>query len=164
MCIRDRRIGMLRRHERTLLPLLDDPEVATAVDAFAGLQIARRQLRDLELRRVQHRRPAAYLDVLFGLLPLLMRELGSPAERVEALVGRLSATPGLLEEARDNLEPGLPAALVRAGLDQVEGLLGLAGPTVRAFAASAGQEGALDRASQTACTALAALSLIHISE
>jgi len=149
------RVGMLRRHERALLPLLDGHDPATAVDAFAGLQIARRQLRDLELCRVQHRRPAAYLDVLFGLLPLLMRELGSPAERVEALAGRLSAAPGLLEEARDNLEPGLPAALVRAGLDQVDGLLELAGPTVRAFAADAGLEGALDGASQAARTALA---------
>jgi len=151
-----RRIGMLRRHEQALLPLLADHEVATAVDAFAGLQIAHRQLRDLELCCVQHRRPAAYLDVLFGLLPLLMRELGTPAERVEALAGRLSAAPGLLEEARDNLEPGLPAASVRAGLDQVDGLLELAGPTVRAFAAGAGHEGALDRASQAACTALTA--------
>jgi hypothetical protein len=151
-----RRIGMLHRHERLLLPLLDDPEVASAVDAFAGLQIARRQLRDLELGRVQHRRPAAYLDVLFGLLPLVMRELGSPDERVEALAGRLRAAPGLLEEARDNLEPGLPAVLVLAGLDQVDGLLELAGPTVCAFAAGAGHAGALDRASQTACTALAA--------
>jgi len=152
-----RRLDMLRRHEQTLLPLLAEPEVATAVDAFAGLQIARRQLRDLELCRVQQRRPAAYLDILFaGLLPLLMRELGSPAERVEALAGRLGAAPGLLEEARDNLEPGLPAALVRAGLDQVDGLLELAGPTVRAFAAGAGHEGALERPSQTACTALTA--------
>ena len=151
-----RRIDMLRRHERTLLSLFGDHSVETAVDAFAGLQIARRQLRDLELRRVQHRRPGAYLDVLFGLLPLLMRELGSPAERVEALAGRLRATPGLLEEARDNLEPGLPAVLVVAGLDEVDGLLELAGPTVRAFAAGAELEGALDRASQTACTALAA--------
>jgi len=151
-----RRVGMLRRHERALLPLLDDHEPATAVDAFAGLQIARRQLRDLELRRVQHRRPGAYLDVLFGLLPLLVRELGTPAERVGALAGRLRAAPGLLEEARDNLEPRLPAALVRAGLDQVDGLLELAGPTVRVFAAGAGHEGALDGASQAACTALAA--------
>jgi hypothetical protein len=151
-----RRIDMLRRHERALLPLLDDPQVARAVDAFAGLQIVRRQLRDLVLCRVQHRRPGAYLDALFGLLPLLMRELGSPGARVEALDGRLSAAPGLLEEARDNLEPGLPAALVRAGLDEVDGLLELAGPTVRAFAAGAGHEGALDRASRAACAALAA--------
>ena len=150
-----RRIGMLRRHEQALMPLLNDRDVATAVDAFAGLQIAHRQLRDLELCRVQHRRPGAYLDVLFGLLPLLMRELGTPAERVDALAGRLRAAPGLLEEARDSLEPGLPAALVRAGLDQVDGLLDLAGSTVRAFAAGVGREGALDGASRVACTALA---------
>jgi len=148
------RVAMLRRHERELLLLLDDQDVGTAVDAFVGLQIAHRQLRDLELCRVQHRRPGAYLDVLFGLLPLLMRELGTPAERVEALAGRLSAAPCLLEEARANLEPGLPAALVKAGLDQVDGLLELAGHTVRAFAADAGNEGALDRASRAACAAL----------
>jgi uncharacterized protein (DUF885 family) len=150
-----RRVSMLRRHEHALRPLLGADEVGVAVDAFAGLQIVHRQLRDLELSRVQHHRPAAYLDVVFGLLPLLMRELGSRAERVEALAGRLRATPGLLEEARCNLEPGLPAEHVRAGLDQVEGLLELAGRTVRDFAAAAGCEGALDGASQAACAALA---------
>ena len=42
-----RRIGMLRRHERALLPLLDDPRGGDAVDAFIGLQIAHRLSRAL---------------------------------------------------------------------------------------------------------------------
>lgn len=149
-----RRARMLHRHELLLLPLLADPDADTAVDAFAGLQIVRRLLRDVELAETHRRRPGAYLDVLFGLLPLLVRELGSIDERFAALAGRLSAAPGLLEEARENLEPGLPLAFVQAGFDSADGLLELAGPTVRSFAASMGREGALDVASQAACAAL----------
>ena len=149
-----RRAQMLRRHERQLSPLLAAPDTDTAVDAFAGLQIARRLLRDVELAESHRRRPGAYLDVLFGLFPLLVRELASIDERLEALAGRLSGAPGLLEEARENLEPGLPLAFVQAGLDYADGLLELVGPTVRSFAASAGREGALDDASRAACTSL----------
>jgi uncharacterized protein (DUF885 family) len=149
-----RRAEMLHGHERLLLPLLADPDAGAAVDAFAGLQIARRLLRDVELTETHRRRPGAYLDVLFGMFPLLVRELGSMDDRLEALAGRLSAAPGLLEEARANLEPGLPLAFVEAGLDSVDGLLELAGPTVRSFAASAGRGGALDAASREACAAL----------
>jgi len=149
-----RRAVMLHHHERQLLPLLADRDTDTAVDAFAGLQIVRRLLRNVELAETHRRRPGAYLDVLFGLFPLLVRELGSIDERLEALAGRLSAAPGLLEEARENLEPGLPLVFVQAGLDSVDGLLELAGPTVRSFAVSAGRGGALDVASQAACAAL----------
>lgn len=149
-----RRAEMLHHHEGRLLKVLADPDTDTAVEAFAGLQIARRLLRDVELAESHRRRPGAYLDVLFGLFPLLVRELGSIDERLEALAGRLSAVPGLLEEARENLEPGLPLAFVQAGLDHAEGLLELVGPTVRSFAAAAGHEGALDVASRAACTSL----------
>ena len=153
-----RRVQMLHRHERLLLPLLADSDTGTAVDAFAGLQIARRLLRDVELAESYRRRPGVYLDVLFSVFPLLVRELGSIDERLEALVGRLNAAPGLLEEARENLEPGLPLAFVQAGLDSAEGLLELAGPTMRGFAASAGRGGALDLPSQAACAATSASS------
>jgi uncharacterized protein (DUF885 family) len=149
-----RRAEMLHHHERLLLPLLADSDTGTAVDAFAGLQIARRLLRDVELAESHRRRPGVYLDLLYSLFPLLVRELGSVGERLDALAGRLSAAPGLLEEARENLEPGLPLAFVQAGLDSAEGLLELAGPTVRAFAASAGRAGALDAPSRAACAAL----------
>ena len=149
-----RRVQMLHRHERLLLPLLADPDTGTAVDAFAGLQIARRLLRDVEMAESYRRRPGVYLDVLFSVFPLLVRELGSIDERLEALAGRLNAAPGLLEEARENLEPGLPLAFVQAGLDSAEGLLELAGPTMRGFAASAGRGGALDLPSEAACAAL----------
>jgi uncharacterized protein (DUF885 family) len=149
-----RRATMLHRHEWQLLPLLAASDAAIAVDAFAGLQLVHRLLREVELAETHRRRPGAYLDVLFGLFPFLVRELGTIDERIEALAGRLSAAPGLLEEARENLEPGLPLAFVQAGLDSADGLLELAGPTMRSFAASAGREGALDVASRVACAAL----------
>jgi len=149
-----RRRESLHAFERRLRPLVADDDVDTAVDAFAGLQIVRRRLRALDSRAVAQRHPCVYLDVVAGVFPLLMREVGSLDERVEALAGRLSAVPRLLEEARDALEPGLSAVAVRAGVEYAEGLLDLAGPTARAFAASAGREGAVDGPSAAACEAL----------
>ena len=149
------RVRMLRGHEVRLRELLRDEDTGTAIDAFAGVQITRRLLRDLELRRVQNRQPTRYLDVAQGLFPLLVRELGTPDERVAAVAGRLRAVPGLLEEARANLEPGLPAASVAGGIEYAEGLTDLFGSTVREFAAGAGREGALDDVSREACAALA---------
>ncbi len=149
-----RRCELLHRYERQLQPLLVHAEVGTAVDAFAALQIVRRRLRALELRRVAQRHPGVYLDVVGGVFPLLVRELGSPVERVEALAARLAAVPGLLDEARGNLEPGLSAAAVQAGVDYAEGLLDLVGPTARAFAAGAGREAAVSGPSAAASAAL----------
>jgi len=148
------RACMVRGHEQRLLPLVQSTDVDTAVDAFAGLQIAHRLLRPITLCRCQHVSPGTYLDVLYGLLPLLMRELGTSAARVDALDGRLRATPALLDEARDNLEHGLPAVAVQVAVDQAQGMLELAGPTVRAFAAQVGRPGALDESSAAACEAL----------
>ena len=148
------RVRMLRGHKARLRGLLADEDADTAIDAFAGVQITRRLLRDLELRRVQNRQPTKYLDVAQGLFPLLVRELGTPDERVDAVAGRLNAVPGLLEEARANLERGLPAASVAGGIEYAEGLMDLFGPTVRAFAAGAGREGALDQVSREASAAL----------
>ncbi len=148
------RVRMLRSHEARLRDLVGADDTDTAIDAFVGVQITRRLLRDLEVRRVQNRQPTRYLDVAQGLFPLLMRELGTPDERVDAVAGRLSAVPGLLEEARANLEPGLPAASVAGGIEFGEGLMELFGPTVREFAAGAGREGALDGVSREATAAL----------
>jgi len=148
------RVELLHGHEARLRGLLADEDAGTAIDAFAGVQVARRLLRDLELRRVHRRQPTKYLDVVRGLFPLLVRELGTLDERVDAVAGRLRAVPGLLEEARANLEPGLPAAAVAAALEYGRDLMDLVGPTVRAFAAGAGREGALDEASREASAAL----------
>ena len=150
------RIRMAEAHARRLAPLVDSPDLVSATDAFIGLQITRRLRRALALREVHRTQPGAYLDVLSGVFPLLLRELGTLHERVDALAGRLSAVPRLLQEARDNLAAGLSAVAVEAAVDQAEGLLELVGPTVRDFAREAGREGALDGPSRSACEAVAA--------
>jgi uncharacterized protein (DUF885 family) len=151
-----RRRELLHEHERRLTPLLAAPDTGAAVDAFAALQVVRRRLRALELRRVPERHPGAALEAVAGVFPLLVRELGSPDERVHALAGRLDAVPALLAGARDALEPGLSAVAVASGIDYAEGLLDLVGPTARAFAAAAGRTGAVDAPSAAAAVALQA--------
>jgi uncharacterized protein (DUF885 family) len=152
----ERRRELLHEHERRLLPLLAAEDRGAAVDAFAALQVVRRRLRAFELRRVAQRHPGAVLEVVAGVFPLLVRELGTPGERVEALASRLAGVPQLLAEARDALEPGLSTAAVESGVDYAEGLLDLVGPTARGFAASVGHQGAVDEASTAAAAALAA--------
>jgi uncharacterized protein (DUF885 family) len=152
----ERRRELLHEHERRLTPLLAAEDTEAAVDAFAALQVVRRRLRAFELRRVAQRHPGAALEVVAGVFPLLVRELGTTGQRVEALASRLMAVPELLAQARDALEPGLSTAAVESGIDFAEGLLDLVGPTARGFAASVGREGAVDGASGAAETALAA--------
>jgi len=151
----ERRCELLHAHERRLTPLLAAEHTGAAVDAFAALQVVRRRLRLLELRRAPQRHPGAVLEVAAAVFPLLVRELGTTGERVEALASRLAAVPQLLAEATEALEPGPSAAAVESGIDFAEGLLDLAGPTARAFAASVGREGAVDEASAAAVAALA---------
>ncbi len=153
---RERRVESLHAHERALTPLLAADDTGAAVDAFAALQVVRRRLRLLELRRAPERHPGAALEVVAGVFPLLVRELGSPEERVAALAGRLEAVPALLAEARDALEPGLSAAAVEGGIDYAEGLVDLAGHSARAFARSVGHDGAVDGPSAAAVAALEA--------
>ena len=150
------REAMLHRHEARLGEAVASDDVATAVDAFVGLQIARRCLRSLELLGAHRRQPGMYLDIVGGVYTLLSREMAPPDERIEALRARLLATPALLDEARANLEPGLPRVAALSGLDYADGVLELAGETVRAFAAESGRPGALDEASSVACVALEA--------
>jgi uncharacterized protein (DUF885 family) len=151
---RARRVESLHAHERALMPLLAADDTEAAVDAFAALQVVRRRLRALELRRAAQRYPGTALEVVGSIFPLLARELGSVEERVAAVAGRLDAVPGLLAEARDALEPGLPAAALQSGVDFADGLLDLVGPTARAFAASVGRAGAVDGPSAAATAAL----------
>jgi uncharacterized protein (DUF885 family) len=152
----ERRRELLHEHERRLMPLLATDDDGAAVDAFAALQVVRRRLRAFELRRVAERHPGAVLEVVAGVFPLLVRELGTVDARVEALAGRLTAVPRLLAEARDALEPGASSAAVESGIAYAEGLLDLVGPTARGFAASVGRPGAVDEASAVASAALAA--------
>lgn len=150
------RIERLHGHERRLTPLVASTDAETAVDAFAAMQIVHRRLRDLELRRVGSRRPAVYLAALNAMFPLVVRELGTPEERIQALAGRLQGVPRLLDEARANLEPVLTETAVTAAVGAVDGMLDLVGSTMRDFAASIGREGALDGPSAAAVAAVAA--------
>jgi uncharacterized protein (DUF885 family) len=154
------RIAMLHEHEARLRRMAASPDLDSdsAVDTFIGLQIVRRCLRNLELRGTHRRRPSLYLDIVGGVYTLLSREVASTEERVDALRARLVATPALLDEARGNLEPGLPRVYVQSGIDYADGLQELVGDTVRSFAAEAGLSGALDDASATAEAALRAFS------
>ena len=152
----ERRRELLHEHERRLTPLLAAEDTEAAVDAFAALQVVRRRLRAFELRRVAQRHPGAALEVVAGVFPLLVRELGTTGARVEALASRLAAVPELLAQAREALEPGLSTAAVESGIDFAEGLLDLVGASARGFAASVGREGAVDEASAAAETALEA--------
>ncbi|MGD9676565.1 MAG: DUF885 domain-containing protein, partial [Candidatus Bipolaricaulia bacterium] len=150
-----RRCSDLHRHERRLRPLLADEDVVVAVDAFAALEIVHRRLRDLEMRDVASRRPSLYLEAVNGLFPFVTRELGTPAQRLAALAGRLRAVPGLLEEARANLGGELSEVSVTFAIGLAEGLLHLIGPTMHEFAAAIGRAGALDRESAAAVAAMA---------
>ncbi|HUK78993.1 MAG TPA: hypothetical protein VL117_15570, partial [Thermoleophilia bacterium] len=92
---------------------------ATATDAVTGGQIARRVVRAFETRRVQTTRPGLYLDAAYGVLLLMIKEIGTPAERVAALADRLRALPGVLEEGLANLLGPLPRPFVDMALADV---------------------------------------------
>jgi uncharacterized protein (DUF885 family) len=156
------RVAMARRGLERLEPVAaagaaEGPPTADVADAAVTIPVLRRVLRRYELRRVHQVLPGFYLDhVAEGLLPLLMRDLVPEDERLRALEARLRAVPDLLEEARANLEPGLPRAYVEKAAGLCEGMQDLAGTTVRDFARDAGRPGALDAASAVAEAALAA--------
>jgi uncharacterized protein (DUF885 family) len=133
----------------------DAPPPAAATEAAVAIPLLRRVLRRYELRREHRLVPGLYVDhATEALLPLMMRELAPDADRLAALDARLRAVPGLFEEARANLEPGLPSAFVESGVEQAEALLDLVGDTARDVARDLGRPGALDAASAAACTAV----------
>lgn len=135
----------------------DVPPTAAAAEAAVAIPLLRRVLRRYELRREHQVVPSLYVDhVTEAVLPLMMRDLAPDAERLRALEARLRAVPGLFEEARANLEPGLPGAFVESAADQAEALLDLVGVTARDVARDLGHPGALDAASAVACQAVAA--------
>lgn len=156
------RVALARRGIELLAPIAgagpaEGPPSPDTADAAAFLPALWRLARRYGLRRVHQTAPGSYLDTAFeALLPLLMRDLAPEEERVRALDARLRAVPEMLEEARANLEPGLPRVSVEKGIDLSEGLMVLAGDAVRDFAAGIAREGTLDTASALALDALAA--------
>lgn len=155
------RVALAHRGLEQLVPVAAEgsagqPPSAAAADAAAAIAVLRRLLRRYELRRVHHVVPSFYLDhVNWALLPVMMRDLAPDDERLRALDSRLRALPGVFEEARANLEPGLPTVFVEKALDLADGLLELVGVTVREFARDMGRPGMLDAASAIAQDALA---------
>ena len=157
----DARVALAQRVLERLEPVAaegraDEPPSADAAQAAVAIPLLRRILRRYVLRRVHRVLPGFYLEhVVEALLPLMMRDLVPDADRLVCLEARLRAVPGLLEEARANLEPGLPAAFVGKAIDMTDGCLELTGATVRDFARDVGRPGALDAASAVAQRALA---------
>jgi uncharacterized protein (DUF885 family) len=143
---------------RRLLGLLDEAAAsatgAVAIDAVTGGQIARRVLRSFETRRVQHAKPGLYLDAAYGVLLLMIKEVGTPAERVEAMAGRLRALPGVLEEGLANLRAPLPLPYVATALADVPGVIELVGEAAPRAAAELGFAGALDGPARLAAAAV----------
>ena len=143
---------------RRLLGLLDDAAAgaagAAAIDAVTGGQIARRVLRSFETRRVQQAKPGLYLDAAYGVLLLMIKEVGTPAERVEAMAGRLRALPGVLEEGLANLRAPLPSPFVATALADVPGVTELVGEAAPRAAAELGFAGALDGPARLAAAAV----------
>ncbi len=156
------RVAIARRGIDTLAPFAatgvgDRPPTAEAAEAAVFLPALRRLVRSFDLRRVHETSPRYYLDRAYeALMPLMVRDLAPEDERVRALGARLRALPGLLEEARANLAPGLPRIFVENGIQMAEGLAELAGTAAREFAAGIQRAGALDAPSVTAVEALAA--------
>ena len=154
------RVALARQGLEELEPVVmagpaDQPPAADAADAAVLIPVLHRVLRRFELRRAHRVMPGFYLDhVDEALLPLLMRDLAPEDERLRALEARLCALPGLFEEARANLEPGLPRVFVEKAVDFADGLLELVGVTVRDFAAEIERPGVLDSASAAAHAAL----------
>ena len=126
-----------------------------AIDAATGGQIARRVVRAFEMRRVQHAVPGLYLEAAYGVLLLMIKEIGTPAERIDALAGRLRALPGVLEEGLANLRGPLPLPFVAAALDAVPGIAELVGEAAPRAAADLGLPGALDEPARAAAAAVA---------
>jgi len=127
---------------------------ATAIDAVTGGQMVRRVERSYGLRGVQRLRPGLYLDAAYGVLLLMIKEIGGPDERVAALRGRLEALPGVLEEGLANLRGPLPLPYVTAALDDAPEVAGLVGEAAPRAAAELGRPGALDAAAAAAAAAV----------
>ncbi|HOT23574.1 MAG TPA: DUF885 domain-containing protein [Thermoleophilia bacterium] len=155
------RVALARRGIDELAPAAaagpaDRPPAAATAEAAVFLPVLWRLVRRYESLRVHQMAPGSYLDVAFeALMPLLLRDLAPEDERVRALESRLRALPGMLEEARANLEPGLPRVFVENAVELCEGLIRLAGKGVRDFAAGVRRPGSLDVASAAAVGALA---------
>ena len=126
-----------------------------AIETATGGQIARRVVRAFEMRRVQHAVPGLYLEAAYGVLLLMIKEIGTPAERIDALAGRLRALPGVLEEGLANLRGPLPLPFVAAALDAVPGIAELVGEAAPRAAADLGLPGALDEPARAAAAAVA---------
>jgi uncharacterized protein (DUF885 family) len=142
---------------RAFIPRLDEAAAAPGgdgIDAVTGGQIARRVVRALETRRVHLTDPGLYLDAAFGVLLLMIKEIGTPAERVEALAGRLRALPGVLEEGTSNLRDPLRLPYVQAALSDAPGMRELVGEAAPRFAAGLGFHGVLDEPARLAAAAV----------
>ena len=113
-----------------------------ALDAFIGVQMVRRIVRDFELRAVHRRRPSFYMETLAtALLMPMLKDVAPLDDRLTAVEKRLQAIPGFLEEARANLAPTLPPVAIESAVEFAGALQDLVTDTVKRFACEAGREG-----------------------
>ena len=118
------------------LAALDDVDDSTLVpDDRVDLEILRTAVTgDLwsltELRRYEHD-PLVHLpgDAVY---PLLVREIGDPADRARALGARLALVPGRLETARAVLRD-MPRVHVETAIGQARGTIGMLGEELEAL-------------------------------
>jgi uncharacterized protein (DUF885 family) len=150
-------LAAVKAREAALEPLLaQDQDVGRAVDAFIGVQMVRRVVRDFELRAVHRRRPSLYMDTIAtALLMPMLKDMAPLDDRLTAVEKRLQAIPGFLEEARANLAPTLPPVAIESAVEFAGALQDLVTDTAKRFARDAGHEGMFDAVSVAAAQSLA---------
>lgn len=145
---------------------------ALSVDERHDLRLAQGALRlqsfELTGRHFHRGNPSLYTgEAIFGLLSLFLTDYAPAAQRVEAAVSRLEATPRLLDQARENIEAA-PRAWTERAIRECAGALSILsdglktaveGWTPGSFAFTA----AADRARESFSTFLAYLEtdLLH---
>ena len=150
-------LAAVKARQAALEPLLaQDQDVGRALDAFIGVQMVRRIVRDFELRAVHRRRPSFYVDTIAtALLMPMLKGIAPLDDRLSAVLKRLQAIPGFLEEARANLVPTLPLVAIESAVEFAGALQDLVTDTVKRFASDSGHEGMLDAVSAAAAHSLA---------
>lgn len=132
-------------------------DVDARIDHRLLVQIAKSILRDFEKLKSHLRNPGVYSDeCLSGVFLLLIKEFAPLEERLEKALGRLKATPQLLAQGKENIEPEeVPPVWNEIALESAQQGLALFTMLLPALAQQAPKLAAeLNGASQAAAQAL----------
>jgi hypothetical protein len=102
-------LGQLRSVSREGLP------PARHHDAVLLQLLLESPLFDLEELRDLERNPMTYIGAI-SLTPYMVRDYAPAEDRIRAMIRAISAVPGLLDAARQRLEPRIPETFVRLGI------------------------------------------------